>query len=996
MNNEGVVSRLFGAVGVRTSELPVVVPVVAVFAGTQSTHALSANTGDALFFSRFGVEHLPTMYIVLGVVTMATLLGYTAALSALGRRTLYCGLLAVGAVVMVALRVLVGLDQRWVFAVIWLAANLLILVTLTFMWNLAGDVADARSAKRLFPVFASAGILGGVLGNVATGPLAAVVGTANLLLVTAAIFGATAVVVRRAAPGLDPSGLRKGAVVEVVGELGYAARSPLLRLVGVAVVLATTLFYLVTFPFSEQVATSFDTEAGIAGYLGLFAATATAATFLLALLITNRLFASLGVLGAWLLVAATYVAGFTLWLTTLTLVTASIFRFAQWVVASAIGETARSAVFNVLRSDRRGQIMAAFAAVPAQLGVVLAGALLLVGRRVDERAGSTIGLVLAAGLAFVIWRMRRHYTDSLVQALREGMVDTFTAQHPGFASMAADADTMAALIAGTRDEDPQLRRISADIIGRTGTPEGVAATTRLLDDDDVDVRLAALEALERLAETDDLTIQPGADRVLSALFPQDGHEGGFEAASPATRARAAAWLARVNELTTAGDVLTGMLESSDLEARRHALSVVDRVEWAPKPRRIVELFLDDPALSVRAAAARPVAVLFGANDELHHGFFDPDPMVRLATGGAWRDVDGDPEPVLSLLESRLPHIWEAATIALGGRALEVRDRVMTWAGARIVDLIGLRAQHETATTLVDDPDIPAGSYLAYLLEERMLVSHRVAIRVLALLEPEETVSLIIDGLRSVDTDTRAQALEAAETVGGDLGHQIVPILEGSTAVAGPTRNLMQDLVTDDDPWIRILALRCVAELAAKEWATVIAPATHDPDERVSDTAKSVLARMDPDMTKTVGIVGRLDRMLLLRKVPIFESLLPEDLERLASAAVEHTYQDGEVIFQTDDPSQELLLIIDGAVDLGPKGHPMFEQLEPGNHVGELAALCGLPRATNAIARGPTRVLAIEAATLDRLLKDRPEVTRQMLSDLAERLAHTLKQPTTPS
>ncbi len=43
--------------------------------------------------------------------------------------------------------------------------------TLTLMWNVAGDVVDIRSAKRLLPLFVSAGILGGIIGNLAVGPL---------------------------------------------------------------------------------------------------------------------------------------------------------------------------------------------------------------------------------------------------------------------------------------------------------------------------------------------------------------------------------------------------------------------------------------------------------------------------------------------------------------------------------------------------------------------------------------------------------------------------------------------------------------------------------------------------------------------------------------------------------------------------------------------------------------------------------------------------------
>ena len=58
----------------------------------------------------------------------------------------------------------------------------------TFVWNLAGEACDARQAKRLFPLFASAGILGSVIGNAVTGVVARLLGTDNLLLLYAVLL----------------------------------------------------------------------------------------------------------------------------------------------------------------------------------------------------------------------------------------------------------------------------------------------------------------------------------------------------------------------------------------------------------------------------------------------------------------------------------------------------------------------------------------------------------------------------------------------------------------------------------------------------------------------------------------------------------------------------------------------------------------------------------------------------------------------------------------
>ncbi len=75
------------------------------------------------------------------------------------------------------------------YPVVWLTISGMGMILGTFVWNIAGEVCDARQAKRLFSLFASAGILGSVLGNAVTGAIASQFGTDNLLLLFAALLG---------------------------------------------------------------------------------------------------------------------------------------------------------------------------------------------------------------------------------------------------------------------------------------------------------------------------------------------------------------------------------------------------------------------------------------------------------------------------------------------------------------------------------------------------------------------------------------------------------------------------------------------------------------------------------------------------------------------------------------------------------------------------------------------------------------------------------------
>ena len=82
-----------------------------------------------------------------------------------------------------------------------------------------------------------------------------------------------------------------------------------------------------------------------------------------------------------------YVGAFALWLAAFTLLTASIVRFVQWVMVNGVGATAQAAIFNVVRGEKRGQVIAFAFAVPVNLGVLAAGVGDSGRRRGDGRDG---------------------------------------------------------------------------------------------------------------------------------------------------------------------------------------------------------------------------------------------------------------------------------------------------------------------------------------------------------------------------------------------------------------------------------------------------------------------------------------------------------------------------------------------------------------------------------------------------------------------------------
>ncbi len=149
-----------------------------------------------------------------------------------------------------------------------------------------------------------------------------------------------------------------------------------------------------------------------------------------------------------------------------------------------------------------------------------------------------------------------------------------------------------------------------------------------------------------------------------------------------------------------------------------------------------------------------------------------------------------------------------------------------------------------------------------------------------------------------------------------------------------------------------------------------------------------MGRRCPTRAKTLADI---DTILFLRRVPLFEGLEPEDLQRIAAVAVEHVYPAEEALVREGEFGDDLVIIVEGSVRVvraEPDGSErLIRRYAPGDHIGELAVLRDAPRAATVIAEGgPVRGLVIGGDGLKAILRERPDAAMAMLATLAERIS----------
>jgi len=129
--------------------------------------------------------------------------------------------------------------------------------------------------------------------------------------------------------------------------------------------------------------------------------------------------------------------------------------------------------------------------------------------------------------------------------------------------------------------------------------------------------------------------------------------------------------------------------------------------------------------------------------------------------------------------------------------------------------------------------------------------------------------------------------------------------------------------------------------------------------------------------------------LALRQIGLFANLSEQALAALAVRMRVRAYRKGEVLFHKDDPGTALFLVRTGRVKISAFSsegkEAVFTVHGPGDVFGELALLDGAPRSATATALESTKLLTLDRSAFVAFLREQPEASLVLLSELAERV-----------
>ncbi|HEY3805078.1 MAG TPA: cyclic nucleotide-binding domain-containing protein [Kofleriaceae bacterium] len=250
-------------------------------------------------------------------------------------------------------------------------------------------------------------------------------------------------------------------------------------------------------------------------------------------------------------------------------------------------------------------------------------------------------------------------------------------------------------------------------------------------------------------------------------------------------------------------------------------------------------------------------------------------------------------------------------------------------------------------------------------------------------------------LTRFDTDASRDALRAL--IDDPEGIVREAAVRAMGAKSRLTRDVLSKVLDDPDPGVRQAAVRAVSGGSTSNELPAIDPAI------LAQTTKGigkpgVYATLDANAA--MASLTRIEKMMLIRQVPIFAQLDADDLEELATIVEERRIEPGRDLFREGESGDAVYLIVKGQIRVyvgGTNGTPetMLAELGPGACIGEMAVLDASPRSASVRALERTRALRVPGEGFKRLLGERPEMSEAIVAELVRRMRGLVAQHAGP-
>ena len=124
----------------------------------------------------------------------------------------------------------------------------------------------------------------------------------------------------------------------------------------------------------------------------------------------------------------------------------------------------------------------------------------------------------------------------------------------------------------------------------------------------------------------------------------------------------------------------------------------------------------------------------------------------------------------------------------------------------------------------------------------------------------------------------------------------------------------------------------------------------------------------------------------LKRIPVFDGLGDDDLEKIAALAAEVSVPSGKELVREGDYSYDVLVIEEGTASV-ERGGDVIAQLGPGDVIGEMGVLERSQRNATVVATSSMMLVTLTSWDIRKLNKSTPAVVEHLRSLVEQRKEH---------
>jgi CRP-like cAMP-binding protein len=134
----------------------------------------------------------------------------------------------------------------------------------------------------------------------------------------------------------------------------------------------------------------------------------------------------------------------------------------------------------------------------------------------------------------------------------------------------------------------------------------------------------------------------------------------------------------------------------------------------------------------------------------------------------------------------------------------------------------------------------------------------------------------------------------------------------------------------------------------------------------------------------------------LSKIPLFFGLEPNELRVVLSLCEPVDYEQGDTIFNQDDPSHNMYILLSGSVYIVTERSGIIATLNPCDIFGEIGLITQRTRSASALAKTDCRLFRIDHVEFNFLAGKNPRISAILMRNISTNLAnHVVRMNNAP-